>query len=62
VIVGTVAARGAHLNLEPRALEQFEAACEVFRGAAEISNRAAKALVRVSDLQSGKTTLKPVCG
>ncbi|KAF9078563.1 hypothetical protein BDP27DRAFT_1440995 [Rhodocollybia butyracea] len=44
VIVGTVAARGAHLNLEPRALEQFEAACDVFRRAAEISPRAAKAL------------------
>ncbi|KAF5392896.1 hypothetical protein D9757_000804 [Collybiopsis confluens] len=43
VIVGTVATRGAHLNLEPQALEQFGSACEVFRNAAEISNRAARA-------------------
>ncbi|KAK7461100.1 hypothetical protein VKT23_009029 [Stygiomarasmius scandens] len=44
VIVGTVAARGFHLNLEPPALEAFNAACNVFKDAAEISNRAAKAL------------------
>ncbi|KIK68330.1 hypothetical protein GYMLUDRAFT_214882 [Collybiopsis luxurians FD-317 M1] len=44
VIVGTVATRGIHLNLEPRALEQFESAYEVFRSAAKISNRAARAL------------------
>ncbi|KAF5352033.1 hypothetical protein D9758_009454 [Tetrapyrgos nigripes] len=44
VIVGTVATRGFHLNLEPPALEQFDAAYTVFKNAAEISNRAAKAL------------------
>jgi hypothetical protein len=44
VIVGTVATRGGHLNLEPQAFEQFEAAYEVFHSAAEISYRAARAL------------------
>ncbi|THU97620.1 hypothetical protein K435DRAFT_819108 [Dendrothele bispora CBS 962.96] len=49
VIVGTVATRGFHLNLEPPALEQFASACNVFQNAAETSNRAAKAFVSLKD-------------
>ncbi|TFK31500.1 hypothetical protein BDQ12DRAFT_618804 [Crucibulum laeve] len=45
VIVGTVAIRGLHLNLRPAPLEEFEAICLVFRNAAEVSSRAARALV-----------------
>ncbi|KAK0205495.1 hypothetical protein DFS33DRAFT_1328864 [Desarmillaria ectypa] len=44
VVVGTIAIRGAHMNLEPTALEEFEAACTMFRSAAETSPRAARAL------------------
>ncbi|KAK0484537.1 hypothetical protein IW261DRAFT_1457256 [Armillaria novae-zelandiae] len=44
VVVGTVAIRGAHMNLEPIALEEFEAACTLFRSAADTSPRAARAL------------------
>ncbi|KAG6906781.1 hypothetical protein DXG01_012146 [Tephrocybe rancida] len=45
VIVGTVAIRGMHLNLELPAYDQFESACSMFRDAAEISNRAARAML-----------------
>ncbi|KAG5639732.1 hypothetical protein H0H81_000012 [Sphagnurus paluster] len=45
VIIGTVAIRGVHLNLRPPALEQLESACVMFQGAAEISSRAARALI-----------------
>ncbi|KAJ7594047.1 hypothetical protein C8J56DRAFT_426624 [Mycena floridula] len=44
LIVGTVAIKGPHLNLEPPALEQFEAACRVFQSAAQTSSRAARSL------------------
>ncbi|KNZ81115.1 hypothetical protein J132_03107 [Termitomyces sp. J132] len=44
VIVGTVAIRGIHLNLEPPAFEEFESACMMFQGAADTSNRAARAM------------------
>ncbi|KAF9034692.1 hypothetical protein BDZ89DRAFT_1062420 [Hymenopellis radicata] len=44
VVVGTVAIRGAHLNLQPLPLEQFETAFRVFKSAAQISSRAARAL------------------
>ncbi|KAG7445199.1 uncharacterized protein BT62DRAFT_933002 [Guyanagaster necrorhizus] len=44
VVVGTVAIRGAHMNLEPTALEEFEASCTMFRSAADTSPRAARAL------------------
>lgn len=33
------------MNLQPHPLPEFQVACEVFRGAAETSNRAARALV-----------------
>ncbi|KAJ4489995.1 hypothetical protein J3R30DRAFT_16350 [Lentinula aciculospora] len=45
VIVGTIATQANFLDLEPKPFDQFETACEVFRGAAEVSNRAAKALL-----------------
>ncbi len=35
------------MNLEPIALEEFEAACTLFRSAADTSPRAARALVSV---------------
>ncbi|KAJ3711658.1 hypothetical protein DFJ43DRAFT_1107326 [Lentinula guzmanii] len=45
VIVGTIATRVNYLDLEPRPLDQLKLACEVFRGAAQVSSRAAKALI-----------------
>ncbi|KAG6864818.1 hypothetical protein C0991_006939 [Blastosporella zonata] len=44
VIVGTVAIRGMHLDLQPPAFKEFESACIVFRDAAETSSRAARAM------------------
>jgi len=44
IIIGTVAIRGQHLNLEPPALEEFESGYTMFRSAAETSNRAARAM------------------
>ncbi|KAF9530528.1 hypothetical protein CPB83DRAFT_850478 [Crepidotus variabilis] len=44
VVVGTVAVRGAHLNLKPPPLEEFESTFNVFTKAAETSNRAARAV------------------
>ncbi|KAF8077997.1 hypothetical protein FPV67DRAFT_1557423 [Lyophyllum atratum] len=46
IIIGTVAIRAIHLDLEPPAFEEFESACVMFRSAAETSNRAARAMVR----------------
>ncbi|EDR10520.1 uncharacterized protein LACBIDRAFT_317008 [Laccaria bicolor S238N-H82] len=45
VVVGTVAIRGAHMNLIPPPLQEFEAICKVFSEAAQTSNRAERALV-----------------
>ncbi|KAG6816394.1 hypothetical protein H0H87_006306 [Tephrocybe sp. NHM501043] len=45
VIVGTVAIRGVHLDLQPPAFGEFESACTMFRDAAETSSRAARALL-----------------
>ncbi|TFK75639.1 hypothetical protein BDN72DRAFT_757359 [Pluteus cervinus] len=45
IVVGTIAIRGSHLNLQPPAFHEFELTCETFRQAAEISNRAARAMV-----------------
>lgn len=44
VIIGTVAIRGIHLNLDPPAFEEFQSACVMFRSAAETSSRAARAM------------------
>ncbi|KAF8653676.1 hypothetical protein AX16_003827 [Volvariella volvacea WC 439] len=44
IIVGTVAIRGRHLNLQPPALVEFELSCSIFEQAAEISSRAARAM------------------
>lgn len=44
IIVGSVAIRGRHLNLKPPALEVFNSACIMFRAAAEVSSRAARAM------------------
>ncbi|KAJ3716438.1 hypothetical protein C8R42DRAFT_678428 [Lentinula raphanica] len=44
VIVGTIASRASFLELEPRPIDQLKLACELFRGAAKVSSRAAKAL------------------
>ncbi|KAK7028823.1 hypothetical protein VNI00_014836 [Paramarasmius palmivorus] len=44
VVVGTVAMRGLHLNLNPPAIEQLQLTCKVFRSAAATNSRAAKAL------------------
>jgi len=52
VIVGTLAIRGVHLNLNPSPLQEFDAICKVFVAAAETSNRAARALVRRHPLVS----------
>ena len=46
MIVGTVAIRGVHLPLEPPALQEFEAVCEMFESAAQSNIRAALATVR----------------
>ncbi|GAV99532.1 hypothetical protein LENED_000993 [Lentinula edodes] len=50
VIVGTVATNPNCLDVKPHPLEQFESACEVFRGAAEVSSRAAQALLVLNAL------------
>ncbi|KAG6808486.1 hypothetical protein H0H92_003983 [Tricholoma furcatifolium] len=63
VIVGTIAIRGAHLNLSPPALEEFEAAFSMFRDAAQTSSRAARALVRTSKVARKsilKSLLQPI--
>ncbi|KAK1227718.1 hypothetical protein PQX77_009269 [Marasmius sp. AFHP31] len=44
VVVGTVAMKGLHLNLQPPALDTLRMTCNVFRKAASINSRAAKAL------------------
>ncbi|KAF8884213.1 hypothetical protein CPB84DRAFT_172899 [Gymnopilus junonius] len=44
VIVGTIAIRGVHLNLQPPPLTEFEAICKVFESASETSSRAARAM------------------
>uniref|UniRef100_A0A0W0FW73 Zn(2)-C6 fungal-type domain-containing protein n=1 Tax=Moniliophthora roreri TaxID=221103 RepID=A0A0W0FW73_MONRR len=44
VVVGTVAMRGLHLNLNPPAIEQMQMTCRLFRKAATTNSRAAKAL------------------
>lgn len=49
MIVGTVAIRGAHLQLEPPALQEFEDAYEMFNSAAQSNLRAARAIVRDSN-------------
>ncbi|KAF9557805.1 hypothetical protein CPC08DRAFT_668314 [Agrocybe pediades] len=46
VIVGTLAIKGLHLNLQPQPFQEFDAICKVFTVAAEISSRAARALVK----------------
>lgn len=47
VIVGTIAVKGVHLNLQPPPLAEFEAICKIFENASETSNRAARAMVRL---------------
>lgn len=47
IVVGTIAVRGVHLDSKPPAFEEFEAACNMFQSAAEISNRAARAMVGI---------------
>ncbi|KAF7366690.1 putative transcriptional regulatory protein C1F7.11c [Mycena sanguinolenta] len=44
LVIGTLAIRGTNLNLDPPPLERFQVACNMFRGAAETSSRAARAL------------------
>ncbi|KAG6840321.1 hypothetical protein H0H93_004705 [Arthromyces matolae] len=50
VVVGTVAIKGLHLDLKPPAFEEFEAACAIFRDAAQTSSRAARADVSSSTI------------